>query len=127
MIARCQWTFAKNMPWAPHEYIVRGKCPLMEEEFLYFVDMQRRFGVHEHWGKYYPPCLYIDDYKYWTMGAPCEETTVVITPSVTKHARRNMESQGFDYSQVEVFAAHIRDGTCEIALAQSTGQSCVHC
>lgn len=27
-IARCQWTFAKTMPWAPHEYIVRGKCPL---------------------------------------------------------------------------------------------------
>lgn len=69
MIARCQWTFAKNMPWAPHEYIVRGKCPLTEEEFLYFVDMQRRFGVHEHWGKYYSPCLYIDDYKYWTVGA----------------------------------------------------------
>ena len=25
MIARCQWTFAKTMPWCPHEYIVRGK------------------------------------------------------------------------------------------------------
>ena len=50
MIARCQWTFAKTMPWAPHEYIVRGKCPLTEEEFLYFIDMQRGFGVHEHWG-----------------------------------------------------------------------------
>lgn len=44
MISRCHWTFAKTMPWAPHEYIVRGKCPLTEEEFLYFVDMQRRFG-----------------------------------------------------------------------------------
>lgn len=28
MIARCQWTFAKTMPWCPHEYIVRGNCPL---------------------------------------------------------------------------------------------------
>lgn len=28
MISRCQWTFAKTMPWAPHEYIVRGKCAL---------------------------------------------------------------------------------------------------
>ena len=77
MISRCQWTFAKTMPWAPHEYIVRGKCPLTEEEFLYFIDMQRRFGIHEHWGKYYHPYLYIDDYKYWTMGAPYEETIVI--------------------------------------------------
>ncbi len=23
-----------------------------EEEFLYFIDMQRRFGIKEHWGKY---------------------------------------------------------------------------
>ncbi len=77
MIARCQWTFAKTMPWAPHEYIVRGKCPLADEEFLYFIDMQRRFGVKEHWGKYFNPYLYIDDYKYWTMGAPVEETIVM--------------------------------------------------
>ena len=35
-IARCQWTFAKTMPWAPHEYIVRGKCPLSEDEFLFW-------------------------------------------------------------------------------------------
>ena len=48
-IARCQWIFAKTMPWAPHEYIVRGKCPLSEDEFLYFIDMQRHFGVYEHW------------------------------------------------------------------------------
>ena len=77
MISRCQWTFAKTMPWAPHEYIVRGKCLLTEEEFLYFIDMQRRFGVKEHWGKYYHPDLYIDDYKYWTMGAPYEDTIII--------------------------------------------------
>ena len=28
MITRCEWTFAKTMPFAPHEYIVREKCPL---------------------------------------------------------------------------------------------------
>ena len=77
MIARCQWTFAKTMPWCPHEYIVRDKCPLTDDEFLYFVDMQRRFGVKERWGKYNNPYLYIDDYKYWTMGASMEETKVM--------------------------------------------------
>lgn len=62
MIARCQWTFAKTMPQCPHEYIVRGKCPLTEEEFLYFVDMQRRFGIHQRWGNYNFPYLHIDGY-----------------------------------------------------------------
>lgn len=77
MIARCEWTFAKTMPFAPHEYIVREKCPLTTEEFEYFVNMQREHGVKERWGKYNHPYLYIDDYKYWTMGAPIEETTVI--------------------------------------------------
>lgn len=77
MIARCEWTFAKTMPFAPHEYIVKEKCPLTTEEFEYFVNMQREHGVEEHWGKYNNPYLYIDDYKYWTMGAPLENTTVI--------------------------------------------------
>lgn len=77
MISRCKWTFAKTMPFAPHEYIVRDKCPLTDEEFVYFVDMQRRFGVKERWGKYNNPYLYIDDYKYWTMGDPYDVTTVI--------------------------------------------------
>ena len=77
MIARCQWTFAKTMPFAPHEYIVREKCPLTTDEFEYFVEMQRQYGVKERWGKYNNPYLYIDDYKYWTMGAPLEDTTVI--------------------------------------------------
>jgi len=77
MIARCQWTFAKSLPFAPHEYIVRDKCPLTDEEFVYFIDMQRRFGVKERWGKYNNPYLYVDDYKYWTMGASYDETTVI--------------------------------------------------
>ena len=77
MIARCQWKFAKTMPFAPHEYIVKDRCPLLKEEFEYFVNMQREHGVKERWGKYNNPYLYIDDYKYWTMGAPIEDTTVI--------------------------------------------------
>lgn len=77
MIARCEWTFAKTMPFAPHEYIVKERCPLTTEEFEYFVNMQREHGVKERWGKYNNPYLYVDDYKYWTMGAPLEETTVI--------------------------------------------------
>lgn len=77
MIARCQWKFAKTMPFAPHEYIVKDRCPLTKDEFEYFVNMQREHGIRERWGKYNNPYLYIDDYKYWTMGAPIEGTTVI--------------------------------------------------
>ncbi len=76
-IARCEWTFAKTMPFAPHEYIVKERCPLTTDEFEYFVNKQREHGVKERWGKYNNLYLYIDDYKYWTMGAPLEETTVI--------------------------------------------------
>ena len=84
MIARCEWIFAKSMPWCPHEYIVRGKCPLTDDEFVHFVSMQREYGVKEHWGKYYFPYLYIDDYKYWTMGAPIEETIIINRAQIDK-------------------------------------------
>ena len=84
MIARCEWTFAKTMPWCPHEYIVRGKCPFTDDEFVHFVSMQREYGVKEHWGKYYFPYLYIDDYKYWTMGAPIEETIIINRAQIDK-------------------------------------------
>lgn len=77
MISRCQWTFAKSMPFAPHEYIVRDKCPLTDDEFVLFVEMQRQHGVKEKWGKHENSYLYINDYKYWTMGAPIEETKVM--------------------------------------------------
>lgn len=77
MISLCRWTFAKTMPFAPHEYIVKDRCPLTTEDFEYFINMQREHGVKERWGKYNNPYLYIDDYKYWTMGAPLEETTVI--------------------------------------------------
>ena len=77
MIARCEWTFAKTMPFAPHEYIFKGRCPLSAEEFEYFVNMQREHSIRERWGKYNNPYLYVDDYKYWTMGAPLEDTTVI--------------------------------------------------
>lgn len=92
MITRCKWTFAKTMPWCPHEYIVRGKCPLSEEEFQYFIEMQRNYGKVERWGKYITPYLYIDGYKYWTMGAPVEETIVMNRAKVT--IERSSESDG---------------------------------
>ncbi len=77
LIGRCEWTFAKSMPQWPHEYIVKGKCPLSSKEFELFVLSQRVLGVPEDWGSYRQPYLHIDGYKYWTMGYELEATRVI--------------------------------------------------
>lgn len=77
LIDKCVWTFAKTMPSCPHEYIVRNKCALTDEEFIFFVLSQREFGIPERWWKYNFPYLHIDGYKYWTMGDSIENTIII--------------------------------------------------
>lgn len=72
-ISRCQWKWARTMPTVPHEYIFRGRCALTDEEYYYFLRAQLECGRVEWWGKGKRPYLYIDGYKYWTMGDFCEE------------------------------------------------------
>lgn len=72
-----RWIWAKTYLSVPHEYIVRGKCGLSDDDFLYIVHAQRDLGVHEKWGKYNFPYLYIDGYKYWTMGDTFENTIII--------------------------------------------------
>ena len=76
-VKRCRWQWATSMIDVPHEYIHRDKCALTREEFYYFVSAQRDNGVHERWGNYNFPYLYLDGYKYWTMGDPFETTWIL--------------------------------------------------
>nr|DAW48877.1 MAG TPA: NNMT/PNMT/TEMT family [Caudoviricetes sp.] len=76
-IKRCKWNWATTMIDVPHEYIVRNKSAITDDEFQYFVEAQREYGVHERWGKYNLQYMYIDGYKYWTMGWPPIETTIM--------------------------------------------------
>jgi len=76
-IRRNHWTWAKTMPSIPHEYIVRNRCALNNDEFDKFVILQRNHGIYQKWGRYNFPYLHIDGYKYWTMGAPVNETIIV--------------------------------------------------
>lgn len=70
------------MLFASNEYIVRGYCPLTDEEFVFFMDMQRRFGMKERWSKYNNPYLYLDDYKHSTMEHLCFYQTMCCGISV---------------------------------------------
>lgn len=76
-IRRCSWTWARTYIGVPHEYIARKRCRLYKTEFDEFVNTQRAKGVHEKWGRYNFPYLYVDGYKYWTMGNPVDETKII--------------------------------------------------
>ncbi len=77
LIARVHWTWARTYVSIPHEYIVRGRCGLNDDEFEYLVHAQREHGIPEQWHKYNFPYLYIDGYKYWTMGDAIKDTTII--------------------------------------------------
>jgi hypothetical protein len=73
--ARAPWRFAKTMPDIPHEYTVRGQTP--DDEFDDFVLLIRRIGYERRFGKTTYTYLNIDGSRYWTMGAPLAETTII--------------------------------------------------
>lgn len=75
-IKSCRWTWSKTMPLMPHEYIVRGRY-LTDDQFVEFVQAIRTYGRREKWGRYNHEYLYIDGYKYWTMGSPIEQTRII--------------------------------------------------
>ena len=64
---------------APHEYTVRKWLPDEggSDDFDQFVTLIRRFGYADFY--YQVRHLYwaVDEFKYWTMGWPVSETTVI--------------------------------------------------
>ena len=79
-VAERRWQFAKTYAdTAPHEYTIRDWKPekASQDHFDRFIQLIRQHGVTEKfWGK--PNAyLYIGDWKYWTMGAPINETVVI--------------------------------------------------
>jgi transcriptional regulator with XRE-family HTH domain len=74
-ISQCEWTFAKTMPHAPHEYIVRRKVE--NDKFVGLVKLIRREGERRTWGRYRNTYLAIDEWSYWTMGAPIPITIII--------------------------------------------------
>ena len=101
LIGKCQWTFAKTMPTCPHEYIVRNKCALSDEEFVFFVQSQREFGVPQQWWKYNFPYLHIDGYKYWTMGDTIENTIIINRAKDDNSQIHIVEQQSVEQQSVE--------------------------
>lgn len=81
------------MPECPHEYTVRDLSPggakttaMGDAEFEWFVRLIREKGELEEWGGQVKPYLRVGGYKFWTMGDPVEETTIINREPVTAEA-----------------------------------------
>jgi hypothetical protein len=81
--SKVHWQFARTTPRSPHWYTVRERRPDLLEDFLAFVVRIRRDGVIKPYRSppakptYHHTYVEIDDWKYWTMGAPVLITTVI--------------------------------------------------
>jgi hypothetical protein len=87
-----EWAWARNFvekrAWrdaktyrktAPHEYVVRDweTDEQGSRNFDRFIILTRRFGFADLYYDVRHIYWVIDDFKYWTMGWPVEETTVI--------------------------------------------------
>ena len=77
-IATVRWQWAKTYAksW-PHEYTVRKWRPELDQEFVAFARYVREHGRPEPFLDRTHIYLYLEGHKYWTMGAPVDETTVI--------------------------------------------------
>ncbi len=77
-IDKQKWIFAKTYAnKAPHEYIVIKQGHPERKMFEEFVLFIRKHGYKEKfWNRYYT-YYNIGEYKYWTMGAPLEQTYIL--------------------------------------------------
>jgi hypothetical protein len=76
-IQSVRWKFASSMPQIPHEYTLKEWNPAQIDTFNAFVVHIRENGYKELFYGKAMTYFDVDDHKYWTMGAPLEETILI--------------------------------------------------
>ena len=78
-IAKQRWIFAKTYAaFAPHEYIIKGKCNATDDEFEAFARAIVNHGIRMFYYKNERKYLLIDGYFYWIMTDEVDEKTNII-------------------------------------------------
>jgi hypothetical protein len=91
LLSAQQWIFARTMPDNPHWYTLRRRWE-RDEDFAWTVETIRRYGYEENYeGRSYT-VFNIDYMKYWTMGAPVEETILINRKHLTPFANPGSSS-----------------------------------
>ena len=76
------WTFAKTMPQNPHWYTLRENW--CTDEFAEVVEFIRAHSYTEYFYKKPFKMFLLNGFKYWTMGAPVDQT-ILINRAVQKN------------------------------------------
>lgn len=71
------WTFAKTMPNNPHYWTLRKAWPGGSEDFEAVVQFIRDAGHTIRFGRTDYRCLNVNGWRYWTMGSPLDQTTLI--------------------------------------------------
>jgi len=83
-----RWKFAKTLIHNPHHYTLRDTWE-SQEDFDATVMFIREHGVTERFGKRDYTVYYRDEYKYWTMGNPLEQTILINRKAVVHEFDRS--------------------------------------
>jgi hypothetical protein len=70
-----RWTFAKTMPQNPHEWLARKAVP--DADFVAAVLFIRANGYTKMFGRKGYVCFNLGPHRYWTMGNPMSDTTII--------------------------------------------------
>lgn len=89
-IEQARWRFAWTMRWHPHEYTVREwhQDAGTEPEFEAMVQRICEHGYEDTFGKRTFTYLEVDGWRYWTMGNPLPETTIINREDLVRKAER---------------------------------------
>jgi len=94
-----QWIFAKTMPRNPHFYTLK-KTWGQVNDFVDSVTRIRDFGYDMKYGASWYRVLNLDDKRYWTMGAPPKETTLINRALLSKDSGHNYDKVASAYDQL---------------------------
>lgn len=83
LLKQAEFVFAKTMPENPHWYTLKKSWedPELFEKLVMFI---RKNGVREKYKRSWYVCYYYEDFKYWTMGWPADQTTLINKASKNK-------------------------------------------
>lgn len=71
-----RYIFAKTMSSNPHWYTLRKHWE-NDQDFVNTVQIMRKYGYREKYGVSWYTMFNINGMKYWTMGAPIKDTTLI--------------------------------------------------
>lgn len=100
-IQSVRWQYAKTYVTAPHEYTVLDWKPESKQQMIDFADFILANGYKEQFYSKTYTVLQIDEFKYWSMDFPTENTNLINRTFIDEKRKSNIikfvQSKDFKY------------------------------